>query len=224
MPNPESVNQRVVVCGLERILWTLVLSATFSATVEALPQFARRYSLPCHFCHDGFPKLSPLGEQFKERGFRLQGETSDVRDWIRSVPISARATLRQTFEEDGDAETFGLVKVLSAGNLGDRFAYWIDDTLFYSWEKDEDGKRKGFDHVGVDNAYARLELLPDELYLRAGRVELDLPFTQVRSPNLFAYEIYFTTTGFETDVIGAHQDGVEAGGFLEDTTRWFIEQ
>jgi hypothetical protein len=51
---------------------------------------------------------------------------------------------------------------------------------------------------------------------------MDLPFTQTRTPQLFAYEIYFANPGYETDNIGTHQDGVEAGGFLDDDTRWSL--
>jgi hypothetical protein len=184
------------------------------APAEAIPAFARRYQLPCHFCHDGYPKLSVLGEQFKERGYRLENDVSGPRDWWRSIPVSLRALLRQTFEENGDADTVGAFRFVSGGNLGTRFSYWVDES--YS----ADGS--GLDRVGTDNAYLRVEVLPDELYLRAGRIELDLPFTQARTPQLFAYEAYFTNTGFETDNIGTHQDGIEAGGFLDDSTRWSL--
>lgn len=53
-------------------------------------------------------------------------------------------------------------------------------------------------------------------------MELDLPFSQTRTPQLFRYEIYFANTGFETDNIGVHHDGVEVGGFLDDVTRWSV--
>ena len=81
---------------------------------------------------------------------------------------------------------------------------------------------RGFETRWARNAFVRVEILPDELYIRGGRIELDLPFTQTRTPQLFRYEIYFANTGFETDSIGVHQDGVEIGGFLDDTTRWSI--
>jgi hypothetical protein len=182
--------------------------------VEAIPAFARRYELPCHFCHDGYPKLSVLGEQFKERGYRLDEDITDPGDWWRSVPASVRATLRQRFEEGGDAETLGIARLVSAGSLGSRLSYWIDET-----ETLDEG---GFDRAGVDNAFLRVEILEDELYVRGGRFELDLPFTQARSPQLFAYTIYFANTGFEIDAIGSHQEGIELGGSLDERTRWSL--
>jgi hypothetical protein len=197
-----------------RALAGLGLFALSSGSAEAIPAFARRYAVPCHFCHDGYPNLSVIGEQFKERGYRLENETTSASDWWKSIPVSVRASLRQTFEEEGDAQTAGLLRLVSAGNFGNRASYWIDET--YSVDGD------GFDRVGTDNAFLRVEVLPEELYVKGGRIELDLPFTQARSPQLFAYDVYFASTGFETDSIGAHQDGVEAGGFLDDTTRWSV--
>ncbi len=191
-----------------------VLSGLVPDIVEAIPAFARRYDLPCHFCHDGFPKLSVLGEQFKERGFRLENDKSDVSTWIRSVPVSVRGAFHQTFEEKGIADSSGLVRLVTAGDLGSRVSYWIEDNYLL---ESEDSRR-----IGLDNAFVRVEILPDELYVRGGRIELDLPFSQTRTPQLFRYEIYFANTGFETDSIGVHQDGVEIGGFLDDTTRWSI--
>jgi hypothetical protein len=193
---------------------SLALAALFPGTAQAIPEFARRYELPCHFCHDGYPKLSALGEQFKERGYRLDDDKTGVSDWWRSIPASFRGTFRQTFEEEGEADATGRFRFVSGGALGSRVSYWIDESYFV-----DEG---GFDRSGTDNAFLRVELLPDELYLRGGRMELDLPFTQARTPQLYAYDIYFATTGFETDNIGSHQDGVEAGGFLDDATRWSI--
>lgn len=197
-------------------LWSLLVASASAPLLpshaEAIPAFARRYELPCHFCHDGYPKLSPLGEQFKERGLRLEDDVTGASDWLRSVPVSFRGGFRQSFEEDGDAETLGTFKLVSAGSLGSRVAYWIDES--YSADGD------GFDRVGVNNVFLRVEALAEELYLRGGRMELDLPFTQVRTQNLFRYEIYFANTGFETDGIGRYQEGVEAGGFLDEATRW----
>lgn len=200
---------------LYRVL-LLVGAATIGLpqAADAIPAFSRRYALPCHFCHDGYPQLSVLGEQFKERGFRLEDDVTEVADWLRSVPVSLRSTFRQTFEEGGDAQTRGLFRLVSAGNLGGRLSYWIDDN--YVIESD-DSRR-----VGLNNAFLRVELVPDEIYARGGRIELDLPFTQTRTPQLFRYEIYFANTGFETDNIGVHHDGVEVGGFLDDVTRWSV--
>ena len=196
------------------LLLLLTASVVAPEAADAIPAFARRYQLPCHFCHDGYPQLSVLGEQFKERGYRLDDDVTEVSDWLRSVPVSLRATLRQTFEEEGNAQARALFRLVSAGNLGSRVSYWIDDN--YAIES-EDTRR-----VGLDNAFVRVELVPDEIYVRAGRIELDLPFTQTRTAQLLRYEIYSANTGFETDNIGVYHDGLELGGFIDDATRWSV--
>ncbi len=201
-------------CPFRLLLLFWTISVIVPEAADAIPAFARRYQLPCHFCHDGYPQLSVLGEQFKERGYRLDDDVTEVSDWLRSVPVSLRATLRQTFEEEGDAQTLGLFRLVSAGNLGSRVSYWIDDNYVI---ESEDARR-----VALDNAFLRVELVPDEIYLRGGRIELDLPFTQTRTPQLLRYEIYSANTGFETDNIGVHHDGLELGGFIDDATRWSI--
>jgi hypothetical protein len=200
--------------SLLRAAALLSVLASSAGVAEAIPAFARRYSLPCDFCHEGYPQLSVLGEQFKERGYRLESDTSGVSEWWDSIPVSFRGALRQAFEEDGDADTSGRFHFVSAGSLSSRFSYWLDETYYV----DSDG----FDRLETDNAFLRVEVLPDELYLRGGRMELDLPFTQARTPQLFAYEVYFANTGFETDDIGGHHDGLEAGGFLDEATRWSV--
>jgi hypothetical protein len=187
--------------------------------VSAIPAFARRYSLPCHFCHDGYPRLSAIGQKFRDRGFRFENETSSVKDWVKSVPVSLRTGANQTFVEDGDATTKGFFKLLTAGNLGSRFTYWFDQ--IWSVAEDDLGDID-FKRVGTDNAWARVDIVPEDFYVRGGRVELDLPFSQARTPNLFAYEIYFANTGFETDNIGQNHDGGEVGGFIDDENHWSV--
>jgi hypothetical protein len=182
----------------------------------AIPAFQRRYQVECHFCHEGYPKLNAIGQRFRERGFRLEREGAfDVGRWLDAVPVSLRGFGNVTFLEDAEDSTFGFFKAISAGNLGSRFSYWADDAVLIQEGEDN------FDHVNPDNLWLRFEVVGDgKLYARAGRIELDLPFTQTRTPHLFSYDIYFANTGFETDNIGDHQDGFEIGGDLPNAFRW----
>jgi hypothetical protein len=182
----------------------------------ALPAFARRYQVECHFCHDGYPKLNAIGQRFKERGFRMEREGNfEVSTWLDTVPVSLRAFGTQTFFEEDEDATTGFFKGVSAGNVGSRFSYWIDDAVLLQEGDDT------VDHIGPDNAWLRFEVIGDgKLYARAGRIELNLPFTQTRTPHLFSYDIYFANTGFETDNIGDYQDGLEIGGDLPNDFRW----
>ena len=115
----------------------------------AIPAFARRYKVECHFCHEGYPKLNASGQRFKERGFRLpQEDPFDAGAFLRSVPLVLRAQGNHTFVEDGDDVSFGLFKGISAGSLGSRLSYWVDDSVLVRNEGDDD-----FTHLEPDNAW-----------------------------------------------------------------------
>jgi hypothetical protein len=200
----------------------LVFGFTMAAAVapdlaQAVPAFARRYEVGCHFCHDtGYPKLTSQGQRFKERGFRMSREDAfDFGAWARSLPVDARLDVRQSFGPGEDA-TSAFLKPVFAGSLGRRVSFWIDTGLRLASGEDDT-----VTHTRPDNAWARVDVVPEgRLYVKGGRFELDLPFTQVRTPHLFPYEIYEANTGFETDTIGSFQDGVEVGGDLPRDVHW----
>ncbi len=190
----------------------LGLALGFLATdVFAVPAFARRYDVQCSFCHQIFPKLNRAGERFKERGFRLENEEKfEGSAWIRSAPLSGRIEGTRNMPEGRDARNIGYLKILSAGSLGGKLSYWVDD----AWLR-ASGETT---HIKPDNAWARVDLKPlGKLYAKAGRFELDLPFTQTRTPHLLPYPIYGANTGLESDTIGAYQEGLEIGGELGTT-------
>ena len=192
-------------------------------TASAIPAFQRRYGVECHFCHDGYPKLNQNGQRFKERGFRMaQEDPFDVGEWAKTVPLSVRATGNHTFIEDADGVTFAFFKGITAGNLGSRVSYWVDDGLFWQdLPDDAPDDADSFTHTKPDNAWGRIELVQNgKLYLKGGRFELDLPFTQARTPQLFGYDIYTANTGEEYDAIGLYQEGAELGGTLPGDARW----
>lgn len=189
----------------------------------AIPAFARRYGAECSYCHQGFPKLTYEGQRFKERGFRMPSEEGfDAGKWIASVPIVGRGWINHFLVEDGDGSTTGYLKAISAGNLGKRLSYWADDAwLVREKPANPPPSFERISHLKPNNLWARFELVEAEkLYLKAGRFELDLPFTQVRSPNLLSYDIYFTATGSEADNIGSYQEGAELGGSFSESWRW----
>ena len=173
-----------------------VLAFTLAAVaaaepVLAIPAFARRYGVACDYCHQGYPKLNPVGQRFKERGLRMDQEDPFVAaDWLRGVPVSLRAFGTHYFLDGADDATTATGKVVSAGSLGRRLSYWADYEALVRVDSDDtfDGR--------VDNAWAQVELVTrGRLYAKLGRFELDLPFTQARSPHPFPYQIYFETAG-----------------------------
>ena len=210
--------------------WAVVLGGFVTIlaaadTASAIPAFQRRYGVECHFCHDGYPKLNQNGQRFKERGFRMaQEDPFDVGEWAKTVPLSVRAMGNHTFIEDADGVTFAFFKGITAGNLGSRVSYWVDDGLFWQdLPDDADDDADSFTHTKPDNAWGRVELVQNgKFYLKGGRFELDLPFTQARTPQLFPYDIYTTNTGDEFDAIGLYQEGAEVGGTLPGDARWSV--
>jgi hypothetical protein len=187
---------------------------------RAIPAFASRYGVECHFCHEGFPKLNTIGQRFKERGFRMEKEDDfDFDKWLRSVPAVVRASGAHVRSKPyglpaSNSNTLFL-KGISAGNLGRRFSYWIDTGAIVTEGDDT------FQYTNVDNGWGRLEVVgKGRLYVKGGRFELDLPFTQTRTPHLLGYDIYYANTGLETDNFGVFQEGVEVGGALPDDMRW----
>jgi hypothetical protein len=197
------------------VLLTLI-GAAAAQPAAAIPAFARRYQVGCFHCHDGYPKLSTFGQKFKERGFRMEQEDAfDMGKWIRTVPLIVRAEARRDFVEDGGGVNSGLLKFVSAGNLGGRLSYWVDDGVGIAEGDDT------FTHVEPNNAWARVEILKDgKLYAKAGRMELDIPFTQVRTPHLFPYPVYALGAFSSSENMGDFQEGVEVGGGLPHDLRW----
>jgi hypothetical protein len=195
-----------------------LVGAAVAQPAAAIPAFARRYQVGCFHCHDGYPKLSTMGQQFKERGFRMEQEDAfSFSKWIATVPLIVRAEARRDFVEHADGVNSGLLKGVSAGNLGRRLSYWVDDGVFIAEGEDT------FIHAKPNNAWARLEVLGDgRLYARAGRMEMDLPFTQVRTPHLFTYPIYALGAESASENMGAFQEGVEVGGGLRHDVHWSV--
>lgn len=196
----------------------VLCAAGLAGAVEpafAIPALARRYGVACDYCHQGYPKLNPVGQRFKERGLRMQQEDPFVAaDWLRTVPLSVRLFGTRHLAADVRDSSSGLLKPITAGSVGRRLSYWADYALIVRQGDDT------FDGA-VDNAWAQVEVVRrGRLYAKVGRFELDLPFTQARSPQPFPYEIYFENPGLEYDAIGRSQDGLELGGGLPGDVRW----
>jgi hypothetical protein len=193
-----------------------------AAPAQAIPAFARRYQVACHFCHEGYPKLNLMGQRFKERGFRLEKEEEFNFDkWMRSVPLDLRVTGTQLLIEDSEDGTFGFFKPIAAGNVGRHFSFWVDWGFIVRSDSLTPSDEDNAEFQDVSNAWGRIDLgRNNRFYLKGGRIEMDIPFTQIRTPNLLSYDIYFANTGYESDNIGDDQDGAEIGGDLPNDFHW----
>jgi len=94
----------------------------------------------------------------------------------------------------------GLFSIFTAGNFGSDIAFWVDDDISIAGQNGNGGLGDGY--LRFVNVGRIFKLPTDSLHLRAGRFELDLPFTQARSINISPYDIYTqsnigaVTTGF----------------------------
>ncbi len=52
----------------------MVTSTSFVTKTEAMPNFARKYNLPCSGCHAVVPRLNEFGWKFRAAGYRLPEE------------------------------------------------------------------------------------------------------------------------------------------------------
>jgi hypothetical protein len=195
-------------------LAAVVLGGTASPAL-AIPALARRYGVACDYCHQGYPKLNPQGQRFKERGLRMaQEDPFVVGDWLRTVPLSARVSGTRSLAERIPDFGHGTFKPITAGSVGRRLSYWVDYELLVRQGDDT------FEGV-VDNAWGQVEVVRGgRLYAKLGRFELDLPFTQARAPHLLPYQVYVENPGLQFDAIGRYHDGLELGGGLPGDVRW----
>jgi len=82
----------------------------------------------------------------------------------------------------------GYFSIFAAGDFGNDIAFWVDDDISVSGDNSQGHLGDGYlKFVNVGHLF---HLPKDVLSLRAGRFELDLPFTQARSINISPYDIY----------------------------------
>ncbi len=209
----EAMRKLAVLVGAAAVLGTLVADRA-----DAIPAFSRRYEVSCQVCHTGYPKLNLVGQRFKESGFRMEREGAfDAGQWARAVPVSVRGSMARLLSEEGEDTSVGELRGMSAGNLGERFSYWVDAGLRFRNAAEGDSE---VDSIKPVDAYLRWDAARDgRFYLKAGRMQMAIPFTQLRSPHLLPYEIY---TAFPVDPIDTSKNGLEIGGDLAASWRWSI--
>jgi len=115
-------------------------------TAEAIPVFARKYSMSCVACHTAFPRLNQFGEHFRDNNMRLPNwrdntvQTGDERLALPSTaPLAIRAQAYaqaregksidpvsgETEQASSDFQSPYLVKLLSSAPLSDHITYYF---------------------------------------------------------------------------------------------------
>lgn len=121
--------------------------------------------------------------------------------------------------------------IISAGSLGQNFSFWIDDDINAGGSGANGGMGDGYLKY---NDIGRVFHLPkDALNVRFGQFELDIPFTQARTPYLSGYDVFSETTLGQNPCasspapvpcqtvnnsfnFGTPQRGLEIGGYPND--------
>ncbi len=131
----------VVLAGL-----VLLLPALWPSVGQAMPEFARKYSMSCAACHAAFPRLNQFGEYFRDNNMRLPNwrdttlDTGDERLALPPYPplaIRAQAYAQartgksidpisgETVDSSNDFQAPYLVKLLSSAPLSDQITYYF---------------------------------------------------------------------------------------------------
>lgn len=69
-------------------LLALTCALLAPAPAQALPLFARKYSMPCSQCHSAYPRLNDFGMKFKQRGYILEGAEGESPWESTNFPLS----------------------------------------------------------------------------------------------------------------------------------------
>ena len=123
--------------------------------------------------------------------------------------------------------------ILAAGSLGPSVAFWIDDDISTGGSGADGGLGDGY--IKANNFLGHYFHVPqNDLNVRFGQFELDLPFTQARTINLSDYAIYDQTAYVNPSGNGSlvgttanpfnfasGQRGVEIGGYPKRGYTWW---
>ena len=177
----------------------ILLAAVSLGSLQAMPAFARKYSMSCKTCHAPFPKLKPYGEEFAANGFVIKDKDTpryfvDTGDsalsLLRELPIALRlegflaynnASTRQV-----DFLSPYILKFLSGGAITKDIAYYF---YFFFSERGE--------IAGIEDAFVMFnDLFGSDLDLYVGQFQISDPLfkREIRLP-FEDYQIYQTTPG-----------------------------
>lgn len=152
--------------------------AITSTTVEAIPAFARKYSMSCTTCHAPIPRLKAFGDEFAGNGFELENQESkrytmkagdDRLELLRNFPLAARLDgfikYQSETDKDVDFTTPYNLKLLSGGRLGKHVAFYF---YFFLSERGE--------VAGIEDAYIMFNnLLGQDLDIYLGQFQVSDP-------------------------------------------------
>ena len=205
-PRGKRLCYRTVIAGLLALFG--FVSYELSALVpkaNAIPAFARKYNFACNVCHvPGFPKLNDFGNLFRDQGYQL-GTDNDLPTFegitMGFWPVSWRTTAGYELAgqkiDGAKAQTGGVwsatLDMLSFGTLHRNISFGV----VFTGASATAGSGAGID---LESAFVRLMNLERFLggttntYLmnfKIGKFELDVPFSEKRSPTLNSQYVWY---------------------------------
>jgi hypothetical protein len=163
---------------------------------HAVPLFAQRYNLQCGACHSVLPELNQFGNEFRNRGYRLDGVPKHgttivaLREQIGYTPAPTDGTTRKTVPAGA---------ALGAAEIGQVEAF-VHETL------GSEGSSASLFLGYLAYANARTKML-----YRAGLLELPLVHSPAqRNDTLTAYGYEGTLTGLNDLTLATPRWGLEA--------------
>ncbi|MBX3123483.1 MAG: hypothetical protein KF854_10410 [Nitrospira sp.] len=197
------------------VIATVVMTASwFRGEAQAIPAFARKYNMSCSNCHvSGFPKLNDFGNRFRDQGYQMNtDEDEPANTHFAYWPISLRTSIGYQYSSASrlavgspatdrayaTSGSFGFtgLDILSFGTITKNISYGV----VYLPGLRSAGFNTGSTTSDSDLEYAfvRFNNIADSslLNVRLGKHELDLPFSEKRSPTLNSlFAIYHYVPG-----------------------------
>ena len=189
----------------------LLLGAALTPDAEAIPAFARKYSMSCTTCHQPYPRLKAYGEEFAGNGFVLKDQDApryyvqtgdDNLSLIRDLPLAVRLEGWVRHEtasgNEVDLSTPYNLKLLSGGAIAKNLAYYF---YFYISERGE--------VAGVEDAFLMFnDLFGENLDLYIGQFQVSDPlFKRELRLTYEDYEVYGAAPG-ESDINLKYDRGI----------------
>ncbi len=223
----------LVLCGL----------CVTSPPAQAIPAFARKYSLPCSACHEAWPKLNSFGQAFRDNGYQLGNDRdAPLTQGIAYWPITFRITPQWHRESNERVAVDNIPGNAASGQTEKRVStsgfdisgvdIWTAGTLFKNVSfvvlpsSDSDG------NFHFESAWVRFDNLAGSRWVnfKFGKFELDNPISEKRmltlSENGGFYQNYHFTPPGDTNTftgIGNNQLGVELLGHSANSyTRYSV--
>lgn len=192
-----------IIITLGIVAWASMEVSYRAKEANAIPAFARKYGFSCNVCHvPGFPKLNDFGNLFRDHGYQT-GSDQDLPTYegitMGYWPVSFRTTVgyqAASLRLDGSGASSGSfgftgLDILSFGLLHRNISFGVVYTPGLG--SAGFGANSTAGEGDLEAAFVRLNNLERFLggrgdtylaNLKVGKFELDVPFSEKRSPTL----------------------------------------